>query len=100
VNVATPRAVSEGGARGPRAGGPRAGASRGSDPHKVNPGSRPSTIVLFQQLDPVNLGRLIALYEHSVLAQSVVWGEVVTLDTGGGAVSRLGRLCSPCKDAT
>ena len=43
-------------------------------PHKVNPGSRPSTIVLFRQLDPATLGRLIALYEHSVLTQSVVWG--------------------------
>jgi glucose-6-phosphate isomerase len=43
-------------------------------PHKVDPGSRPSTIVLFQQLDPATLGRLIALYEHSVLTQSVVWG--------------------------
>jgi glucose-6-phosphate isomerase len=42
--------------------------------HKVDPGSRPNTVVLFQQLDPVNLGRLIALYEHSVLTQSVVWG--------------------------
>ena len=43
-------------------------------PHKLNPGSRPSTIVLFQKLDPATLGRLIALYEHSVLTQSVVWG--------------------------
>jgi glucose-6-phosphate isomerase len=43
-------------------------------PHKVDPGSRPSTLVLFQQLDPATLGRLIALYEHSVLTQSVVWG--------------------------
>ena len=43
-------------------------------PHKVNPGSRPSTILLFRQLDPATLGRLIALYEHNVLTQSVVWG--------------------------
>jgi glucose-6-phosphate isomerase len=43
-------------------------------PHKVDPGSRPSTIVLFKTLDPATLGRLIALYEHSVLTQSVVWG--------------------------
>lgn len=43
-------------------------------PHKVDPGSRPNTIVLFRQLDPATLGRLIALYEHSVLTQSVVWG--------------------------
>ena len=44
------------------------------DSHKVDPGSRPLTIILFQQLDPATLGRLIALYEHSVLTQSVVWG--------------------------
>ena len=43
-------------------------------PQKIDPGSRPSTIVLFQKLDPATLGRLIALYEHSVLTQSVVWG--------------------------
>jgi glucose-6-phosphate isomerase len=43
-------------------------------PHKINPGSRPLTLVLFRQLDPSTLGRLIALYEHSVLTQSVVWG--------------------------
>ncbi len=43
-------------------------------PHKINPGSRPLTLVLFRQLDPATLGRLIALYEHSVLTQSVVWG--------------------------
>jgi glucose-6-phosphate isomerase len=43
-------------------------------PHKVDPGSRPSTIVLFRQLDPATLGKLIALYEHSVFTQSVVWG--------------------------
>jgi glucose-6-phosphate isomerase len=43
-------------------------------PHKVDPGSRPNTIVLFEKLDPAALGRLIALYEHCVLTQSVVWG--------------------------
>jgi glucose-6-phosphate isomerase len=43
-------------------------------PHKVDPGSRPSTIVMFRQLDPATLGRLIALYEHCVFTQSVVWG--------------------------
>jgi glucose-6-phosphate isomerase len=43
-------------------------------PHKVDPGSRPSTIILYRQTDPATLGRLIALYEHAVLTQSVVWG--------------------------
>jgi glucose-6-phosphate isomerase len=43
-------------------------------PHKVNPGNRPSTIVIFERTDPATLGKLIALYEHAVLTQSVVWG--------------------------
>jgi glucose-6-phosphate isomerase len=43
-------------------------------PHKVNPGSRPSTLVVFRRLDPATLGKLIALYEHNVFTQSVIWG--------------------------
>jgi glucose-6-phosphate isomerase len=43
-------------------------------PHKVHAGSRPSTIVLFAQLDPTTLGKLVALYEHKVFTQSVLWG--------------------------
>jgi glucose-6-phosphate isomerase len=43
-------------------------------PHKVHEGSRPSSIVSFQGLDPATLGKLVALYEHSVFTQSVVWG--------------------------
>ncbi|HEY3784823.1 MAG TPA: glucose-6-phosphate isomerase [Steroidobacteraceae bacterium] len=42
--------------------------------HKVHPGSRPSTIILFAQLDPATLGRIIALYEHKVFTQGVIWG--------------------------
>jgi glucose-6-phosphate isomerase len=43
-------------------------------PHKVHPGNRPSSIVLFRRLGPKTLGRLIALYEHAVFTQSVLWG--------------------------
>ena len=43
-------------------------------PQKVHQGSRPSTIVLFQKIDPATLGKLIALYEHKVFTQGVVWG--------------------------
>ena len=43
-------------------------------PHKIHHGSRPSTVVLFERLDPTTLGKLIALYEHKVLTQSVFWG--------------------------
>ena len=43
-------------------------------PHKLHPGNRPSTIILFRRLGPRTLGRLIALYAHKVLVQSAVWG--------------------------
>ncbi len=43
-------------------------------PQKVHQGGRPSTIVLFEKTDPKTLGKLIALYEHKVFAQGVVWG--------------------------
>jgi glucose-6-phosphate isomerase len=42
-------------------------------PHKVHPGNRPSSIVLFPRLGPKTLGRLVALYEHKVFTQSVIW---------------------------
>jgi glucose-6-phosphate isomerase len=43
-------------------------------PHKVHEGNRPSNIILFPRLGPRTLGKLIALYEHKVFVQSVVWG--------------------------
>ena len=46
----------------------------GVPPHKVHAGDRPSSIVLFERTDPATLGKLIALYEHKVFVQSVVWG--------------------------
>ncbi len=42
-------------------------------PHKLHPGNRPSSILLFPHLDPVTLGKLIAMYEHKVFVQSVIW---------------------------
>jgi len=43
-------------------------------PHKVHAGNRPVTLILFPRLDPATLGKLVALYEHKVFVQSVVWG--------------------------
>jgi glucose-6-phosphate isomerase len=43
-------------------------------PHRVHPGGRPSTLILFDRLNPATLGKLIALYEHKVFTQSVIWG--------------------------
>jgi glucose-6-phosphate isomerase len=42
--------------------------------HKVHPGNRPVSIVAFERLDPPTLGSLVALYEHKVFTQSVLWG--------------------------
>ncbi len=44
------------------------------DPQKSYPGNRPSTLLLLDRLTPRSLGALIALYEHSVYVQSVLWG--------------------------
>ncbi|HEY3809766.1 MAG TPA: glucose-6-phosphate isomerase [Steroidobacteraceae bacterium] len=44
-------------------------------PHKIHPGSRPLSLLLFEQLDPATLGRILALYEHKVFVQSVIWGD-------------------------
>ena len=42
-------------------------------PHKISPGNRPTTSILFKKLDPKTLGALIALYEHKVFVQNVIW---------------------------
>ena len=43
-------------------------------PHKVFEGNRPSNVILAEVLTPRLLGSLIALYEHAVFTQGVVWG--------------------------
>ncbi|HLA73901.1 MAG TPA: glucose-6-phosphate isomerase [Steroidobacteraceae bacterium] len=42
--------------------------------HKVHAGNRPVSVVAFERLDAKTLGRLVALYEHKVFTQGVVWG--------------------------
>ncbi len=42
--------------------------------HKVFEGGRPSTSILAERLDPFTLGALVALYEHKVFTQGIVWG--------------------------
>ncbi|HUL97951.1 MAG TPA: glucose-6-phosphate isomerase [Mycobacterium sp.] len=43
-------------------------------PHKVMPGNRPTTTILATQLTPSVVGQLIALYEHIVFTEGVIWG--------------------------
>ena len=42
-------------------------------PHRVFEGNRPSNTILAEELTPAMLGKLVALYEHSVFTQGVIW---------------------------
>jgi len=42
-------------------------------PHKLFPGNRPSNTILFHKLTPRTLGMLIAMYEHKIFVQGVIW---------------------------
>jgi glucose-6-phosphate isomerase len=42
-------------------------------PFRVMQGNRPTNVILAQKLDPKTLGRLVALYEHSVFTQGAIW---------------------------
>jgi glucose-6-phosphate isomerase len=44
------------------------------DPHRVHEGNRPLSILSIESLTPATLAALIAIYEHKVFVQSVVWG--------------------------
>jgi glucose-6-phosphate isomerase len=51
-------------------------------PHKTFEGNRPSSTILLERLTPEALGKLIALYEHSVFTQGVIW-EIDSFDQWG-----------------
>ncbi len=51
-------------------------------PHKVMPGNRPSSLLMYDVLTPEVLGALVALYEHIVFVQGVIW-DVNSFDQWG-----------------
>ncbi|HXN38790.1 MAG TPA: glucose-6-phosphate isomerase [Solirubrobacteraceae bacterium] len=51
-------------------------------PHRVFDGNRPTNVILAQQLTPHTLGALVALYEHSVFTQGVIW-DIDSFDQWG-----------------
>ena len=51
-------------------------------PHKTFPGNRPTTSILFTKLTPRTLGMLVAMYEHKIFTQGVVW-EILSFDQWG-----------------
>ncbi|SDG43592.1 glucose-6-phosphate isomerase [Pseudomonas seleniipraecipitans] len=66
-------------------------------PHKVIPGNRPSNTLVMERVSPRRLGALIAMYEHKVFVQSVIWGNnafdqwgvELGKDLGKGVYSRM-----------
>ncbi len=64
-------------------------------PHRTFPGNRPSNTILGERLSPASLGALVALYEHKVFAQGVVWG-VNSFDQWGVELGKtLARRIAP-----
>ena len=57
-------------------------------PHRVFEGNRPSNTILAERLTPATLGALIALYEHSVFTQGVIWG-IDSFDQWGVELGKL-----------
>jgi glucose-6-phosphate isomerase len=43
-------------------------------PHRTFPGNRPTNSILMERLTPRTLGALIALYEHRIFTQGIIWG--------------------------
>ena len=58
------------------------GTSRALAPHRVFEGNRPSNTLLLDRLTPTALGRLVALYEHSVFTQGALW-QIDSFDQWG-----------------
>lgn len=52
------------------------------EPHRHFPGNRPSTFFLFDELSPFSLGQLVALHEHRIFIQGVIWG-IASFDQWG-----------------
>lgn len=64
--------------------------------HQRYPGSRGSTMILFEKLDAPTLGKLVALYEHKVYVQGIIW-DVNSFDQYGVELGK--RLASALLDA-
>lgn len=62
-------------------------------PFKVFQGNRPSTSILFEKLTPNSLGRLIAMYEHKIFTQGVLW-NIYSFDQFGVELGKeLAKKC-------
>jgi glucose-6-phosphate isomerase len=69
-------------------------------PHKLHAGNRPSSLLLFPRLGPKTLGKLVALYEHKVFVQSVLW-DINPFDQWGVELGKklAGAMTEPVRAA-
>jgi glucose-6-phosphate isomerase len=64
-------------------------------PHKCFTGNQPTSSFLFKKLDPRTLGRLIALYEHKIFSQGIIW-NIYSFDQWGVELGKqLAKLILP-----
>jgi glucose-6-phosphate isomerase len=68
-------------------------------PHRTFEGNRPSSTILADRLTPESLGKLVALYEHSVFTQGVIW-DVDQFDQWGVELGKVlaGRIIPELED--
>jgi len=58
------------------------GRKKATSPHDIYIGDRPSSLITLNKLDPHSLGMLLALYEHKVFVQGIIW-EINSFDQPG-----------------
>ncbi len=64
-------------------------------PHKIFDGNHPSNLIMFDKLTPKNLGRLIAMYEHKIFVQGVIW-DINSYDQWGVELGKtLAKVIAP-----
>ena len=61
------------------------------EPYRNHPGSRPLSLIVFPRLDPKTLGSIVALYEHKVFVESVLW-DINPFDQWGVELGK--KLCN------
>src|SRR5690606_11209310 len=69
-------------------------------PHRTFEGNRPSNVVLMDRLTPSALGKLVALYEHNVFTQGIIW-NIDSFDQWGVELGKvLAQLIIPELEST
>lgn len=67
-------------------------------PHKVHRGNRPSNTILMDKLDPRTLGKLVAMYEHKIFVQGIIW-QIYSFDQWGVELGKvLAKTLEPVLD--